>query len=144
VLSAVRHLTSDARVDARGFLRKTLACGEQRAASVLAEARSQNLSERTLRRAFRDLGGHARKAGFGAGAAWMWRLPSEAKPDPPAPTIGTQPFASLPGHRLDPCQLCHRIRDVALVEVAPKTAIDLCQECYETGKAAAWAGSTGS
>ena len=137
-------MTLDARPRAIDFLRTTLAGGERPSVAILAEAQSQGLSERTLRRAFRDLGGHTRKVGFGAGAPWMWRLGQPPAKSDPIPTIGTRPFASIPSHRRDPCQLCHRSRDVALVEVAPKTAIDLCQECYETGKAAAWAGGTGS
>jgi hypothetical protein len=66
-----------ARSGAREFLRTVLAGRECLATGILEAARLRGPSERTLRRAFRDLGGQARKEGYGAGSRWWWRLPGE-------------------------------------------------------------------
>ena len=140
-------MIGDARARARDFLRTALADGERPSACLLAEAKSQGLSERTLRRAFGDVGGRVRKVGFGTGTAWMWQLengrPGTAQPDLSTPSAGTQPVVSY-SVWWAACQFCRGCGGVALIEVAPKTAIYVCQECFENGKAAAWAGGTGS
>lgn len=63
------------RERARDWLRETLADGPVPSSDVLADAREHGLSEKTVRRAFRDLGGKPQKAGLKAG--WSWSLPAE-------------------------------------------------------------------
>jgi len=145
-------MTLDARAAARDFLRDALAGGERPTSALLAQAKSQGLSERTLRRAFRDLRGLVRKEGFGVGAAWRWRLEHDRQPQepgqlpenlkPPTPNAAQQ-FASR-ATRIDDCQICRQIRRVAIIDLAPKLALYCCQECCETGKTAMWTDSTGS
>lgn len=61
--------------EATAFLRDALAEGPVPARDVKRAAREQGISDRTLARARRTLGGTARKAGFGRGAPWVWSLP---------------------------------------------------------------------
>ncbi len=66
------------RAVAHAFLERTLASGPLPALQVEAAARAVGISERTLRRARKDIDVHAFKAAFGG--AWLWMLsPKEAK-----------------------------------------------------------------
>lgn len=55
------------------FLQRALANGPRPSADVLAEGMQLDFSEKTLRRAFGRIGGHAKKTGFEGG--WVWHLP---------------------------------------------------------------------
>jgi hypothetical protein len=57
------------------FLTAKLANGPQLAAEVIAEAAKAGIAERTLRYAFKALGGVPEKQGFGKSAFWIWELP---------------------------------------------------------------------
>lgn len=57
---------------ARVWLEVQLRDGPRFSQELLAEARSEQIAERTLRRAFEDLKGEARK---GATGLWLWNLP---------------------------------------------------------------------
>ncbi|HEV8642372.1 MAG TPA: AAA family ATPase [Methylomirabilota bacterium] len=63
------------RQDAKAFLEELLADGDVRATEALKAARAHGVSERTLRRARRDLGVTAsRVGGAGKAGAWFWTL----------------------------------------------------------------------
>jgi putative DNA primase/helicase len=73
---AMRATTSDdraARADAKELLREQLADGPRAAADVERLASDLGISDRTLRRARKDLGVVSRKNGYGGG--WSWALP---------------------------------------------------------------------
>lgn len=57
------------------FLVEALNDGPQLAAEVIANADSAGISERTLRRAFKDLGGVSERHGRGRGHFVIWELP---------------------------------------------------------------------
>lgn len=48
------------------------------AAEVIAEGVAAGFNERTLRRAFKTVGGTAERVGFGKGGVWIWELPGLA------------------------------------------------------------------
>jgi putative DNA primase/helicase len=52
--------------------------GPRIAAEVIAEGVAAGFNERTLRRAFKTVGGIAERVGFGKGGAWIWELPGLA------------------------------------------------------------------
>jgi hypothetical protein len=66
--------------DAMDWLRKRLAKGPAPARDVVEEADAHGISKATVRRAFRDLGGEAVRAGFGPFGEWSWRLPVASGP----------------------------------------------------------------
>jgi len=75
------------RQDADELLRELLADGERPSAELLAAARANGVSERTLYRAKRRLGVKTRHAGQpGTRGAWYWYLPD---PQPDAPKAAT-------------------------------------------------------
>ncbi|MCH8839297.1 MAG: AAA family ATPase [Planctomycetes bacterium] len=61
------------RMIAMQWLRRQLTSGQRASNELLATARHENIAEKTLRRAFHELGGTARKAPAGH---WVWMLPS--------------------------------------------------------------------
>jgi hypothetical protein len=63
------------REQAADWLREALACGPLASNEALEQGRKNGFSEKTLRRAFKDMGGKSRKSSFGGG--WEWALPSE-------------------------------------------------------------------
>lgn len=69
---------SSAVAEAEEWLKFRLADYPTLATKIVAEARKQNISERTLQRAKRNLGVTASKKGFGG--AWAWSLPKAANP----------------------------------------------------------------
>lgn len=69
------------RAKAAQWLRETLADGPHLADEVLREARSAGISERTLRRAARELGVDPQKRGFDG--PWEWAVPSTEDGLPP-------------------------------------------------------------
>ncbi|HAN99115.1 MAG TPA: hypothetical protein DCQ98_17535 [Planctomycetaceae bacterium] len=60
------------RQEAAAWLRTELAGEALRSTQLIADAREQGISERTLRRAFAELGGRAKK---GPDGTWQWQLP---------------------------------------------------------------------
>jgi putative DNA primase/helicase len=52
--------------------------GPRLSAEVIAEGVAAGFNERTLRRAFKMIGGLSERAGFGKGGAWIWELPGLA------------------------------------------------------------------
>jgi hypothetical protein len=66
------------RMLAMQWLRIQLTSGERPSNELLAAARNENIAEKTLRRAFRELGGAARKA---PGGHWVWTLPHAQQRD---------------------------------------------------------------
>jgi putative DNA primase/helicase len=52
--------------------------GTRMAAEVIAEGVAAGFNERTLRRAFKTVGGTAERVGFGKGGVWIWELPGLA------------------------------------------------------------------
>jgi hypothetical protein len=63
------------RREAKEFLLERLADGAVKQEDVVAEGEANNISEKTLRRAKKDLGIVSRK-GKGIDANWTWELPS--------------------------------------------------------------------
>ena len=64
---------------AAAFVSEALIDGEPHmAAEVIAKGVAAGFNERTLRRAFKMIGGLAERAGFGKGGAWIWQLPGLA------------------------------------------------------------------
>lgn len=61
-----------ARQEATDFLREFLSQGSRPSKDVIAEAKELGHAEKTIRRAFKDLGGKTTKAGFDGG--WQWSL----------------------------------------------------------------------
>jgi putative DNA primase/helicase len=68
--------------DAVRWLQTKLAEGATRSRRVEVEATAHGISEKTLRRAFRQLGGEAVRTGFGPLSAWHWRLPGIGRQEP--------------------------------------------------------------
>lgn len=66
--------TKTARQEAIDFLRDLLAEGPRPSKDVIAEAKEFGHTEKTIRRAFKDLGGKPGKTGFEGG--WVWSLDS--------------------------------------------------------------------
>lgn len=60
------------RERARDWLKEVLAGGPLGSVDLIADGREHGLSEKTLRRAFRDIGGRPRKAG--PNGTWLWSL----------------------------------------------------------------------
>lgn len=168
---AASGTTVSARASAREFLRTVLAGGDCLARGILETARLRGTSERTLRRAFRDIGGRARKEGYGTGSAWWWRLRNQSARDLDEGTEGGQPKPASEGFEKNqlratpqdslplesssrvvtfrptssgPCQTCRRWGPLALTQLEPNFALNVCEACHAGGKAAivaAWVGS---
>jgi putative DNA primase/helicase len=68
--------------DAVRWLQTKLSEGATRSRRVEVEATAHGISEKTLRRAFRQLGGEAVRTGFGPLSAWHWRLPGIGRQEP--------------------------------------------------------------
>jgi putative DNA primase/helicase len=68
--------------DAGRWLQNALAEGATRSRKIEVAANAHGISEKTLRRAFRELGGEAVRTGFGPLAAWHWRLPGVGRQEP--------------------------------------------------------------
>jgi hypothetical protein len=66
-----------ARVEAKEFLLRLLAQGPRPATDVVAEAEQEGISERTLKRAKKDLGVRSNKGEMTSG--WEWSLPEEGQ-----------------------------------------------------------------
>ncbi|MEI8230339.1 MAG: AAA family ATPase [Candidatus Peregrinibacteria bacterium] len=64
--------------EAKDFLREALSMQPRRAAEVEREAEDAGISERTLKRAKKDIGTHTYRTG-GRDGCWMWKLPTSAK-----------------------------------------------------------------
>jgi hypothetical protein len=64
-----------ALTEALDFLCQSLADGERLSDDIKDEAEASGISERTLRRAFKEAGVQWRREGFGRGARFFWRLP---------------------------------------------------------------------
>ena len=65
--------TSSPRDDAREFLLELLAEGPMASSEVFEAAKAEAIAPRTLRRAFKDMGGKPRKVGLDR---WEWALPT--------------------------------------------------------------------
>jgi hypothetical protein len=66
--------------EAKEFLREALVGGSLRPSpEVISEGRRAGISEKTLRRAFRALGGKATKSGMAGG--WCWSIPEDGQDD---------------------------------------------------------------
>jgi hypothetical protein len=63
------------RKEAVEWLRNRLSAGSSPSKEVIEEAREVGFSEKTLRRAYNEIGGKARKSKFDGG--WLWELPGE-------------------------------------------------------------------
>jgi putative DNA primase/helicase len=80
------------REDAAGWLREQLAEGPRPKPEIVAEGDGYGYSERTLRRAFKDIGGASKVSGFPAVAVWSLSLAngnghiSNGQPGQPGPT----------------------------------------------------------
>ena len=78
------------REQAKEWLRIALADGRMYSTQVFQEARENGHSEKTIRRAFKDMGGKPSKSGFDG--RWFWELPREdgqVAEDAQAPEVGT-------------------------------------------------------
>ena len=62
------------RHEAMAWLRSELASAPIPSTQIIADAKEHGFSERTLRRAFAELGGRAKKGGDGV---WQWQLPNQ-------------------------------------------------------------------
>lgn len=83
---------ADGRTDreqAADWLRDALADGPMRSTDVIAQAKENGIAEKTLRRAFRDMGGKPHKASFDGG--WYWRLPGDDREVGPEDSQDAQP-----------------------------------------------------
>jgi hypothetical protein len=69
---------SQARLEAIEWLRNRLAQGPLPSAQVIEEGMQYGMAEKTLRRAFKDLGGESIKVGFDGGWQWSLKGPCEA------------------------------------------------------------------
>jgi hypothetical protein len=67
------------RAEAREWLKDFLANGSQPADLMFREGEKARFSEKTLKRAKKDLGVISKKSGFKDGS-WCWILPEEGKP----------------------------------------------------------------
>jgi putative DNA primase/helicase len=65
----------EAKRKAVAFVSKALAGGPRMAAEVEDEGEAAGIAVRTLRRAYKDLGGARLRVGFGKGGASIWELP---------------------------------------------------------------------
>ena len=63
------------RREAKEWLQSVLADGPLTSKEIKRQAMESGLKWATIRRAKDDLNIHARREGFGPGAAWHWRLP---------------------------------------------------------------------
>jgi putative DNA primase/helicase len=68
--------------DAIRWLQNALAEGATRSRKIEVAAVAHGISEKTLRRAFRELGGEAVRTGFGPLSLWHWRLPGVGRQEP--------------------------------------------------------------
>jgi putative DNA primase/helicase len=66
---------AEARRKAVEFVSKALAGGPRMAAEVEDEGEAAGFAVRTLRRAYKSLGGARQRVGFGKGGASIWELP---------------------------------------------------------------------
>ena len=57
------------------WLREQLASGPVPTSQLMTDAKENGFAERTLRRAFKEIGGRSKKGGDGQ---WSWALPGEA------------------------------------------------------------------
>lgn len=73
--AALQPGRSHARQEATLWLRNKLATGPQPVSDLMEEAKQLGIAEKTLRRAFKDLGGRASKSSFDGG--WHWALSGE-------------------------------------------------------------------
>lgn len=74
------------RDDAKQFLQKLLASGRVPQQFVIRESKKQGFSEKTLRRAKKDLGIKSLHEGQGRDTKWYWSLPEMDKPSPDVAT----------------------------------------------------------
>ncbi len=65
----------DAGREVQAWLAETLCDGPMPASEVQDEAKALGYNIRTVRSAYRDLGGKPSRVGFGRGAVWQWSLP---------------------------------------------------------------------
>ncbi len=73
---------TEERDDAARWLQQTLAAGPRPSAEIEEEATAHGVYLRTLRRAFRTLGGEATRVG-GSHGQWHWCLPAKDGHNPP-------------------------------------------------------------
>lgn len=74
------------RREAMDWLRDTLGVnGPMAAIEVIGAAREYGIAEKTLRRAFKDIGGSTRKSDFAG--EWLWTLPSQGGQDARVPDV---------------------------------------------------------
>lgn len=66
------------RDDAADWLRDTLANGPMSPKEIITDGREQGHAEKTLRRAFKEMGGKPTKTGMDGG--WLWSLPDATPP----------------------------------------------------------------
>ena len=71
------------RQEAGDWLRERLASGPLPSKDVIDEAREIGFSQITLRRAYKEMGGKARKSKFEGG--WLWELPGGDHEDDQTP-----------------------------------------------------------
>jgi archaellum biogenesis ATPase FlaH len=71
--------------EAKGFLSQELADGAMAAEEVKKDARGAGISERTLKRAKREMGVRSRKRG----GVWYWELPREKSEEGQSSAVGT-------------------------------------------------------
>jgi putative DNA primase/helicase len=62
------------RKEATAWLRSELASDSIPSTQIIADAKEQGFAERTLRRAFAELGGRSKK---GSDGVWQWSLPNQ-------------------------------------------------------------------
>jgi hypothetical protein len=82
------------REEAKQWLREALRV-ERSATDVISEAKANGFSQRTIRRAFNELGGTVRKDGMEGG--WRWALQEGNQDSSPQRQI-TWPSSAQPGH----------------------------------------------
>jgi len=68
-----------ALAEARYVLYSVLSDGQVRANKVICQAKQAGISERTLKRAKRELAVRSRKYGSGTGSEWFWELPDDRR-----------------------------------------------------------------
>lgn len=103
------------RDEAKEYLADALQSGPKPVTDLLKGARAQGISERTLRRAKKDMGIEKQKQGFGDSGQWVWELPKMATDALRLPTktvailagSGHLSGVDVPqGHRIETCWKC--------------------------------------